>query len=442
MSNSIKPVVRMAPSPTGNLHVGTARTALYNFLFAKQNGGKFIMRIEDTDKERSTKEYEDNIIDGFKWLQLEWDEMYKQSERTEIYSSELQKLLDKDLIYISKETPTEEGQREEVIRFRNPNKKITFHDEIREEVTFDTTELKDFVIARSMTEPLYHFAVVVDDFLSQITHVIRGEDHISNTPRQILIQEAIGAPRPIYAHLPLLLGKDRSKLSKRHGATSISEYRNKGYLPETMVNFLTFLGFNPGTEKEIYTLKELIEAFDLKRIQKGGAIFDEEKLKWMNKEHMKLLPEQELNSALQARLAEKLDMNCVVDKQTFLDSVFERIDVFSDVDELMNNGEFDYLKEQISYDKELLHWPKDKEKRTKQNLEKILEFLSQLGGWNKDSIKNALWSYAEEIGKGNVLWPLRYALTGKEKSPDPFTVASILGKEKTLERIQNAISLL
>lgn len=432
----------MAPSPTGNLHVGTARTALYNFLFAKQNGGKFIMRIEDTDKERSTKEYEDNIIDGFKWLQLEWDEMYKQSERTEIYSSELQKLLDKDLIYISKEIPTEEGQREEVIRFRNPNKKITFHDEIRGEVTFDTTELKDFVIARSMTEPLYHFAVVVDDFLSQITHVIRGEDHISNTPRQILIQEAIGAPRPIYAHLPLLLGKDRSKLSKRHGATSISEYRNKGYLPETMVNFLTFLGFNPGTEKEIYTLKELIEAFDLKRIQKGGAIFDEEKLKWMNKEHMKLLSEQELSSALQTKLSEKLDMNCVVDKQTFLDSVFERINVFSDVDELMNNGEFDYLKEQISYDKELLHWPKDKEKRTKQNLEKIFEFLSQLDGWNKDSIKNALWSYAEEIGKGNVLWPLRYALTGKEKSPDPFTVASILGKEKTLERIQNAISLL
>lgn len=432
----------MAPSPTGNLHVGTARTALYNFLFAKQNGGKFIMRIEDTDKERSTKEYEDNIIDGFKWLQLEWDEMYKQSERTEIYSSELQKLLDKDLIYISKEIPTEEGQRAEVIRFRNPNKKITFHDEIRGEVTFDTTELKDFVIARSMTEPLYHFAVVVDDFLSQITHVIRGEDHISNTPRQILIQEAIGAPRPIYAHLPLLLGKDRSKLSKRHGATSISEYRNKGYLPETMVNFLTFLGFNPGTEKEIYTLKELIEVFDLKRIQKGGAIFDEEKLKWMNKEHMKLLPEQELSSALQTKLSEKLDMNCVVDKQTFLDSVFERINVFSDVDELMNNGEFDYLQEQISYDKELLHWPKDKEKRTKQNLEKILEFLSQLDGWNKDSIKNALWSYAEEIGKGNVLWPLRYALTGKEKSPDPFTVASILGKEKTLERIQNAISLL
>lgn len=196
MPNNINPVVRIAPSPTGNLHVGTARTALFNFLFARHNNGKFIVRVEDTDALRSTKEFEKNIIEGMEWLGLSWDEMYKQSERSEIYESELKKLLEKDLIYLSKEEIKEEGQRAEIIRFKNPNKRITFHDEIRGDVSFDTTELGDFVIARSMTEPLYHFAVVVDDFLSGITHVIRGEDHISNTPRQILIQEAIGAPGP------------------------------------------------------------------------------------------------------------------------------------------------------------------------------------------------------------------------------------------------------
>ena len=210
-----------------------------------------------------------------------------QSERTEIYKKYLQKLIDENKAYISTET---EGENREVVRFRNPNKFVQFDDLIRGTVEFDTTELKDFVIAKSVDEPLYHLAVVIDDFESGITHVIRGEDHISNTPRQILIQEAIGAPRPLYAHLPLILAQDRSKLSKRkHGeSVSLGYYRNKGYSPEAIINYLALLGWNPGTEQEIFTLPELVNVFDLERVHKGGAIFDEKKLAWVNRKHFNL----------------------------------------------------------------------------------------------------------------------------------------------------------
>jgi len=271
----------MAPSPTGNFHVGGARTALFNFLFAKQNNGKFILRIEDTDKERSKKEFEDDIFESLEWLGLKYDEFYRQSERGEIYRNYVEKMLNNDSVYEAED---------KVIRFRNPNKKIKFNDLVRGEIEFDTTELKDFVIAKSVDEPLYHLAVVIDDFESGITHVIRGEDHISNTPRQILIQEAIGAPRPLYAHLPLILAQDRSKLSKRkHGeSVSLDYYRHKGYSRDAIINYLALLGWNPGTEQEIFTLEELINVFDLGRVHKGGAIFDEKKLAWVNRKHFNL----------------------------------------------------------------------------------------------------------------------------------------------------------
>ncbi|MEK9172007.1 MAG: glutamate--tRNA ligase family protein, partial [Patescibacteria group bacterium] len=275
-------------SPTGPLHIGNVRTALYNYIFAKKNGGDFIVRIEDTDKARSKKEYEDSILENLEWLGLKRDgELLHQSERTEIYKKYLQKLIDENKAYISTET---EGENREVVRFRNPNKFVQFDDLIRGTVEFDTTELKDFVIAKSVDEPLYHLAVVIDDFESGITHVIRGEDHISNTPRQILIQEAIGAPRPLYAHLPLILAQDRSKLSKRkHGeSVSLGYYRNKGYSPEAIINYLALLGWNPGTEQEIFTLPELVNVFDLERVHKGGAIFDEKKLAWVNRKHFNL----------------------------------------------------------------------------------------------------------------------------------------------------------
>lgn len=276
-----KVITRMAPSPTGNFHVGGARTALFNFLFAKKNNGKFILRIEDTDKERSKKEFEDDIFESLEWLGLKHDEFYRQSERGGVYKSYIEKMLDNGSVYEAED---------KVIRFKNPNKKVKFDDLVRGEIQFDTTELKDFVIAKSIDEPLYHLAVVIDDFESGITHVIRGEDHISNTPRQILIQEAIGAPRPLYAHLPLILAQDRSKLSKRkHGeSVSLDYYRNKGYSTEAVINYLALLGWNPGTEQEIFTLDELIKVFDLSKVHKGGAIFDEKKLAWVNRKHFNL----------------------------------------------------------------------------------------------------------------------------------------------------------
>ncbi len=446
MSNNIKPIVRIAPSPTGNLHVGTARTALFNFLFARQNGGKFICRIEDTDTARSTKEFEQNIFEGMEWLGLNFDETYRQSERTDIYLAELNKLLAKDLIYISKEEVKEEGQRPEVIRFRNPNKKITFHDEVRGEVTFDTTELGDFIIARSMTEPLYHFAVVVDDFLSEVTHVIRGEDHISNTPRQILIQEAIGAPRPIYAHLPLLLGADRSKLSKRHGATAISSYKEAGYLPETMVNFLTLMGFNPGTEQEIYTLEDLVKVFDLAKVQKGGAIFDEEKLKWMNKEHLKLkgdefVNEYLANAILETQKAKDVKLN-PTDVHTASKLFAERISVSSEIKKEFEGGEWDYLFAKPIFEPALLVWKKDTKEKAIENFETIVKVIENLDFSDAETMQNDLNNSAEGIGKGSFFWPLRVALSGKEKSPDPISLMLYFGKDETLARLKDAHDVL
>lgn len=387
-------VVRMAPSPTGNLHIGGARTALFNYLFARKNGGKFILRIEDTDKERSTKEFETNILESFKWLDLKYDELFRQSEREKIYKTYLKKMIEAGFAYVSKEEPKEEGQRSEVIRLKNPNKKIVFEDMIRGTVEFDTTELKDFVIAKSLEEPVYHLAVVIDDYEMGITHVIRGEEHISNTPRQILIQEAIGAPKPQYAHIPLILAPDRSKLSKRAGAVSVFEYRDKKILPQALINYLALLGWNPGTDQEIFTLDELVKVFDLSKVHKGGAIFDIKKLEWVNKEHIKLLsPEEKLK---------------IIAK------------------------DFDSEAEPV-LDIEKIAWKTSNSDEARKHLEKVLELI----GGEGDIMK-----YAEEAGKGDVLWPLRYALSGLEKSPDPLTLLKILGREEAEKRIRRALEVL
>ncbi|KKT38587.1 MAG: Glutamate-tRNA ligase [Parcubacteria group bacterium GW2011_GWA1_44_13] len=246
-----KVITRFAPSPTGVLHIGSVRTALYSWLYARQNNGKFILRIEDTDKERSKKEFEDNIIDGLNWLGLKHDEFFRQSDRSVFYKERIIELIAKGAVYVSKEEPKEPGERAEVIRFKNPNKVVTFRDEVRGDISFDTTELGDFVIAKDFDTPLYHFAVVVDDFDMGVTHIIRGDDAISNTPRQILIQEALGAPRPVYTHLPMILAPDKSKLSKRHGALAVTEYREEGYLPEAIINFVALMGWNPGNDQEL-----------------------------------------------------------------------------------------------------------------------------------------------------------------------------------------------
>jgi glutamyl-tRNA synthetase len=439
MTTDKKIVVRMAPSPTGNLHVGTARTTLFNYLFAKKFGGKFIMRIEDTDKERSTKEYEKDILEGLEWLGLSWDEFYRQSERTEVYVSYVKKMIENGSAYISKEEVKEVGQRSEVVRFKNPNKKLVFEDLIRGPIEFDTTELGDFVIAKSESEPLYHLAVVVDDHEMGVTHVIRGEDHISNTPRQILIQEGIGAIRPQYAHLPLFFDTERKKISKRkHGeSVGISYYKKEGYLPEAILNFLAFLGWNPGDEREIFTLNELVEAFDMKGVQKGGAIFNVEKLRWVNREHIKRMPREELVGLIKKSIENKFPDKNIPDG--IYDLIIDRTEILSDIDRLIEEGEVDYVFMDPVLDIEKIIWKNDTKEGGKKHLEKVLDILKQSNFVDKETASYAVLPYAEAEGKGNVLWPLRYALSGKEKSPDPFTLLGLLGKEESLRRIEAGI---
>lgn len=283
-------VVRIAPSPTGNLHIGTARTALFNYLFAKKHGGKFLIRIEDTDKERSKQEYEKNILDGLEWLGIKSDyPIIRQSERIDIYRKYHNQLKEAGLINEEKSLNPQyyaTGARASVLGVAK-GEEIKFHDLIRGEITFPIDKKRP-VVWKPDDTPTYNFAVVIDDHEMNITHVIRGEDHISNTPRQIEIIESLNFKRPLYAHIPLILAPDRSKLSKRQGASSIDEYKDKGYLPEAVINYLALLGWNPGTDQEIFTLEELINVFDLSRIHKGGAIFDEKKLAWVNRKHFNL----------------------------------------------------------------------------------------------------------------------------------------------------------
>ncbi len=437
-------ITRFPPSPTGVLHVGSVRTALYNYLFTKKHQGSFVLRIEDTDRERSKKEFEKNILDGLSWLGLIHDNSHivRQSEQGATYATYLKKMVDTGHAYISKEEAKEAGQRGEVIRFKNPNKSITFKDMIRGDITFDTTELGDFVIAKSMTEPLYHLAVVVDDHEAGVTHVIRGEDGISNTPRQILIQEAIGALRPIYAHLPLILDKDRAKLSKRkHGEkVSLDYYIKQGYLKEAIINYLALLGWNPGTEQELFSLNDLITHFTIDRVQKAGAIFNEEKLQWVNKQYLTKMSGEEFLAYAKKFIPEAYQTN-----EAMLTNVIsitrERISTGGELATMAAAGEFEYFFNEPSYPKENLMWKDEKDpKVTKEHLTHLINDLQTLApeAFTASILKEKIWPYAEKNGKGNVLWPMRFALSGKAKSPDPFALASILGKDITLRRLMHA----
>ncbi len=438
-------VVRFAPSPTGLFHVGSARVALFNYIFAKQHNGKFILRIEDTDKERSKKEYEEDILSGMKWLDFSYDELYRQSERGNVYKKYLEKLIAEDKAYISKEEVKEAGRRAEVIRFRNPNKKVKFNDLVRGEIEFDTTDLGDFVIAKSFDEPVFHLVVVIDDFEMGVTHIIRGEDHISNTPRHILIQEAIGAPVPVYAHLPLMLAEDRAKLSKRiHGEmTSVKYYEKAGYIPEAFVNFLSMVGWNPGGDIEIMSMDDLIEKFDIQRVQKGGAIFNQQKLHWFNKEYLKLLPKEVIMKEIQNRFPNNCQDSEIINK--ICSTVVERINVYSDIDKMVTDGDIQYFFEMPILSKEMIVWKKGGTmEQAKENLSLTLAILQKTANsdFTSDYLKENLMKLADEKGKGNVLWPLRVVLSGKEKSPDPFTLLYILDKSESEKRIKAAIDLL
>jgi len=502
-NNKNKVKVRFPPSPTGYMHVGTARMALFNYLFAKQNSGTIVLRMEDTDKERSKKEFADDIIDGLKWLGLGWDEgPFYQTQRGEIYKRYLQKLLDENKAYhcfcsseeleAQKQYQMSRGEaavysgrcahlaKEEVenlaaqgkkcvIRFRAENKKIKFNDLVRGDIEFDTALTGDFVIAKDMDTPLYNFTVVVDDFEMGITHVIRGEDHISNTPKQILVQEALGLPRPIYAHLPIIMGTDRSKLSKRHGAVGITEYRRQGYLPEAFLNFTAFLGWNPGTEKEVYSMDGLLRDFSMEKVQKGGAVFNPVRLDYLNGCYIRQYPIDGL-TRLCAPYFEREGF-ITVKKDSSGTEAYEN-------NQTGESLSFDFLKKivlyqqsrlkklseivpmssyffagKLSYEKELLKWKEVSEKETGAALDELINLLSKIevGEWSKEKLEQTILPRVADFNlsrglpekdRGYLLWPLRVSLCGQKMSIGPFEMADVLGKEKTLERIAGAKNLI
>ncbi|MHB8710507.1 MAG: glutamate--tRNA ligase [Minisyncoccota bacterium] len=445
-----KVVTRFAPSPTGLLHLGNYRTAVFAYLFAKHTGGSFLLRIEDTDRERSKPDYEVNILEALAWLQFPFDQQYRQSEHAARHRELLEKLVAENTAYVSKESPKKPGDREEVIRFRNPGGTISFVDIVRGEITTDVSDLGDFVIARSFDEPVFHFAVVVDDADEGVTHVIRGEDHISNTPRQILIQRALGLALPSYAHLPLILGGDRTKLSKRKGAKALTEYRDLGILPEAMLNYLAFLGWNPGDEREYLSRDALIESFDLARIQKGSAIFDETKLLSVNQHWMRTLSDEEFISHLET----KFDLKSESSRSNLVSKAIpllkERAHTFAEAREMLA-GELSCLFDEPTPDRATLLAKElsDRPGIATVSLERLIELIEVIpNNAPVEEIKGTLMPLADaeegkgKGGRGAVLWPLRYALSGRERSPDPFTLISILGPDEAISRVRRAIAIL
>lgn len=460
--------VRIAPSPTGLLHIGTARTALFNWLFARSNKGVFVLRSEDTDVERSKPEYEQDILQGLSWLGLEWDEglqldgtergeygPYRQSARTAIYRRYLENLLAEDKGYFcyctSEELELEraaqeaegrapvysgkcahlaaspEGRAPQVVRMRMPARKVMFEDMVRGAVEFDTSLLGDIVIAKSLDEVLYNFAVVVDDYEMHISHVIRGEDHISNTPKQIVIGEALGMPLPQFAHLPLILNADRSKLSKRTNKVSATEYKESGYLPTAMVNFLALVGWHPSGDREIFQPDELIAEFQMARVQKSGAIFNQEKLDWLNREHLRMLSDAEfveisLPFAPPGTSHELLSRLAPLAKQ--------KIKTLAEF-----RSEFAFVFAIPEYEADLLIWKEGTRTSAMENLESVRNAL--LDGKEMQATLDELASGGQ--GKGPVFWPVRIALSGQRVSPGPQEIAPVLGVAECIKRINNAI---
>ncbi|MEK7536947.1 MAG: glutamate--tRNA ligase [Patescibacteria group bacterium] len=479
MSNQIR--VRIAPSPTGPLHIGTARTALFNWLFARKNKGDFILRIEDTDLERSDPKFEEEIKDSLDWLNLEWDEFYKQSERIGVYKKYLQKLLDEGKAFWCyhtieeleqekkeqtkrKEAPRHicqhkymkhetKNMKQGIIRLavdENSTRIIHFNDIIRGTIEWQERLIGDLSLAKNLETPLYNFAAVVDDYETKISHVIRGEDHISNTPKQILIQEALGFNSFQYVHLPLILGSDRTKLSKRHGAESIQEYMDMGYLPEAMINFMALLGWHQPEDikrkgekpEDIFTIDELAAVFNLEDVQKSPAVFDIKKLNWMNSYYIHQLPPEQFRAAVEPFIIKELGVNGVRDE--YLDKIqhlmAERMEKLSDV------KNFDYFFKEPEYNRGLLIWKTFTNEEIKRSLTLTKEALEPVdwGIFDKDYIRKKIDNLAKENfdgDRGAVYWPLRVALTGKEASPDPIDILAVLPKETVIKRLENAIKL-
>ncbi|MBA7497703.1 Glutamate--tRNA ligase [subsurface metagenome] len=477
--------VRFAPSPTGYLHIGGARTALFNWLYARHYNGTFVLRIEDTDQVRSTEEAVNVILEGMKWLGLDWDEgpekggkcgPYYQMQRLHLYQKYTEQLLkDKKAYYCyctreelaeSREKQARENKslkydrhclnlseedkkryeaegRKPVIRLKIPAKEISFNDLLRGEVTFDGGLLSDFVIMKSNGIPTYNYAVVIDDALMKITDVIRGDDHISNTPKQIVIYEALGFDVPKFAHIPMIMGQDHTRLSKRHGATSVMEYKRMGYIPEAVVNYIAHLGWSSGDEREIFTKEELIKEFILDKISKHAAVFSMEKLNWFNSEYLKNMPIDSLTKMLLPFLEE----NNYIKKEDLSPA---KLKWLKEVVKLMQ-GRFKNFSQFIDYadyffvDKINIEPQAFDSVLNKEGVPGILQALKDklfaLKSWDEESIENAVREVASslQIKGGQIIHPTRVSLSGKKVGPGLFELMVVLGQEKTVKRLQEAI---
>lgn len=473
--------VRIAPSPSGNLHIGTARTALFNYLFAKKMGGKFVLRIEDTDLERSSNEYIQNIYDSLKALGLNWDEgpdvggpfaPYSQSERFDIYPKYAQKLIESGYAYECFCTPEEldeekrisqeqkvahvysgkcknlteaekdalraEG-RKPAIRFSVEAKELIFNDLVKGDLKFDTGLTGDFVIMKSNGTPTYNFAVVIDDMLMEISHIIRGEDHISNTPKQILIYEALGAEVPKFGHLGMILAPDRSKLSKRHGATGVSEFVEKGYLIDALVNFVALLGWSPSDGVEIKTIDEIAADFRIAEVSSSNSIFEYDKLNWLNAQYIKKLSTEELKEKLLPFLT-RYDLNELTDAKftRMVEITREPLVILSDITDAVPYFFGDSADIEPEVQSEVL------DSETSQKV--LKEVLTKAETWNFDDEESLHHTLDELRGQfkeqgikpKETMWAIRAAVTGRTKGADICAVLVILGKDKVLKRI-NAV---
>lgn len=419
--------VRFAPSPTGYLHIGGARTALFNWMYAKSQQGQFILRIEDTDRERSKKEFLDEILESMQWLGLHWDELHHQSERFDIYREYADKLLKEDKAY-------KDG---EAVILKMPKTQMKWFDLIRGEIAFETETLKDQVLIKSDGSPAYSFACVVDDALMEISCVIRGEDHISNTPKQLVIYQALGFKPPKFAHLPLIMGEEGGRLSKRTGAVAVSDYRKMGFLPEAIVNYLMLLGWSPGNNQEIISLSSAVKKFSIKKINKAAAIFSMEKLKWINAQYIKQMDTPALTKLLIPFLKERDYIDDKFDGQR-LENI---VDLFkgrlSTLLDFLDWADFVFL-DKPAFDEEARAKYLAGEKSREFGL--LSDRLARLNTFDAAGAEKAFRDLVAELNikASDLVHPVRVALTGKTVGPGLFETMAILGQDKTVRRLKEA----
>jgi glutamyl-tRNA synthetase len=468
--------LRFAPSPTGFLHVGGARTALFNWLLAKKHGGVFVLRIEDTDRSRSSDEMTVAILEGMKWLDLMWDEgPYHQADGFERHAADARRLLAEGKAYrcfctqqevearkaaapresklafqydrrcLLTVTPEESERRAAAgekfaIRFKVPAGKTFFTDAVHGYTEFDNESIDDFIVLRSDATPIYNLAVVSDDIEHRITHVIRGDDHISNTPKQVLIYQGLGYEPPTFAHVPMILGPDGKRLSKRHGATAVGEYQSQGILPDAMVNFLALLGWAPGNDEEILTRDEMVERFSLEGINKKSAVFDTAKLEWMNGQYLARMTAEELEPLVREQL--KADASHVSSDwlRELIDLLKIRARTITGIAEQADP----YLHDPVTYDPDAVQKQWKNASEAADRIAKVRDHLPLESDWNHDALEKSLRDLAERegVGAGKLIHPLRVAVVGNSASPGIFDVMKLLGRDRVVRRIDDALAQL